>query len=90
MKYRKKPVVISAVKWDGKLTTVEPLLLLPCAPEAAHTREVYQELGGDELFIPTLEGTHRANVGDYILCGVKGELYPCKGDIFEATYDPVE
>jgi len=40
-----------------------------------------------ELFIKTLEGIHHASVGDYIIQGVNGELYPCKPDIFEKTYD---
>lgn len=40
------------------------------------------------IAIETLEGTVRAQVGDYIIKGVKGEIYPCKPDIFEATYDP--
>lgn len=43
-----------------------------------------------EMDIETLEGTHHASVGDWIITGVKGEKYPCKPDIFEATYDPVE
>ena len=42
-----------------------------------------------ELFIKTLEGVHHASVGDYIIQGVNGELYPCKPDIFEKTYDKV-
>jgi hypothetical protein len=47
---------------------------------------------GDEdgHFIVTLEGMHRVSPGDYIITGVKGEKYPCKPDIFEATYEPVE
>lgn len=44
----------------------------------------------DTLLIPTLEGTMRAGVGDWIIRGIKGELYPCKDDIFRATYEPVE
>lgn len=44
---------------------------------------------GPFLIIPTLEGNHRADNGDWIITGVKGERYPCKPDIFEATYDPV-
>lgn len=40
--------------------------------------------------IETLEGTMRADVGDYIITGVQGEQYPCKPDIFESTYEPVE
>lgn len=42
------------------------------------------------LYIKTLEGEMRADIGDYVIRGVKGELYPCKPDIFEATYDTVE
>lgn len=45
--------------------------------------------GNDELEIVTLEGVHRVKWGDYIIRGVKGEIYPCKPDIFEATYEPV-
>lgn len=45
---------------------------------------------GDYLLIETLEGTMRAEVGDWIIKGVKGEFYPCKPDIFEQTYEPVE
>lgn len=41
------------------------------------------------LDIETLEGTHHANPGDYIITGVKGEIYPCKPDIFEMTYEAV-
>lgn len=44
---------------------------------------------GDHLVIKTLEGDHRADIGDYIIQGVKGELYPCKPDIFEMTYEEV-
>jgi hypothetical protein len=45
--------------------------------------------GTDPFIIKTLEGPHIASPGDYIIRGVKGELYPCKPDIFEATYEPV-
>jgi hypothetical protein len=83
-KFRKKPVVIDAVLWDGKLTTVEPLLA------GSSNSEVYQDLGETALMIPTLEGTMRADKGDWIIRGVKGELYPCKPDIFAATYEPVD
>lgn len=43
-------------------------------------------LSDGTLNIETLEGTMRANVGDWVICGVKGELYPCKPEVFEATY----
>ncbi len=50
--------------------------------------EAYQT--DKEVEIKTLEGTMRADVGDWIITGVKGEKYPCKPDIFEATYERVE
>jgi hypothetical protein len=43
-----------------------------------------------EMIIETLEGPLRAEPGDWIITGIKGEQYPCKPDIFEKTYDPVE
>ena len=43
-----------------------------------------------EIIIHTLEGDMKANVGDYIITGVHGEKYPCKPDIFEETYEPIE
>nr|DAX37694.1 MAG TPA: PGDYG protein [Caudoviricetes sp.] len=43
-----------------------------------------------ELYIETLEGTHHVSVGDYVIQGVNGELYPCKPDIFEKTYEEVK
>lgn len=43
----------------------------------------------EEFEVETLEGTMRGNAGDYLICGVKGEFYPCKPDIFEATYESV-
>lgn len=83
-KFRKKPVVIEAVRWDGDLTTVEPLLI------GSTTRELEQDLIDPSLVIRTLEGNMRADVGDWIIKGVNGELYPCKPDIFEKTYEPAE
>lgn len=81
--YRKKPVVIEAVRWDGNLTTVEPLLV------GSTCTQVEQDFLDSGLTIPTLEGKMTASVGDYIIKGVQGELYPCKPDIFEATYEAV-
>lgn len=50
--------------------------------------EAYQT--DKEIYIDTLEGTMKADIGDYIITGVNGEKYPCKPDIFEKTYEPVE
>lgn len=90
MKYRKKPVIIEAFKWTGGPDqTEDPLWII----EAIKKDEVWFkniETPDVQLCIKTLEGTMVASVGDYIIKGVKGELYPCKPDIFEATYDTVE
>lgn len=83
-RYRKKPVVIEAIRWDGNLATVQPLLI------GSACEAVSQDLGSPALFITTLEGEMRADVGDWIIRGVKGELYPCKPDIFAATYESEE
>jgi hypothetical protein len=80
MNYRKKPIVIYAIKWDGNLKTIESFDI----------PGIHQELDSDNLYIPTLEGVMRAEVGDYIIRGVKDEFYPCKPDIFEATYEKVD
>jgi hypothetical protein len=85
-KYRKKPVVIEAVQWTGKnLANVCSL-----AMTANREIEVVDTDKGLSIEIPTLEGVMTASPGDWIIKGVQGELYPCKPDIFEATYEPVE
>jgi hypothetical protein len=78
-RFRKKPVVIEAVRWKGDNFDEVIALGLPRPPMVDED---------DALRIETLEGTMRANVGDWIIRGIKGELYPCKPDIFEATYEP--
>lgn len=78
-KYRKKPVVIEAVLWTGD--NYEPIAEFMGQNPA-------QDDGGESMFIETLEGTHRATLGDYIIKGVAGEFYPCKPEIFAATYEP--
>ena len=82
--FRKKPVVIEAVQWLNRK------IICPPGPawfvEAEERNEI--QLAGDVLYIKTLEGEMRADIGDWIIRGVRGELYPCKPDIFEATYEP--
>ena len=75
--FRKKPVVIEAVQFDGTFASVEEMLIPSCS----------QDLGSNTLEIETLEGVMTAQPGDWIIRGVKGEFYPCKPDIFAATYD---
>ena len=83
MKFRKKPVVIEAVQWNGPETAASVLTLTDFLASVClfEGRQVVQ--------IDTLEGTMRAELGDWIIKGVKGECYPVKPDIFEATYERV-
>lgn len=85
-KYRKKPVVIDAVKFDGNCMCLD---VFPIS-EVGHFHIALDEQNGPCIKIPTLEGVMTASKGDYIIRGVKGEYYPCKPDIFEATYEKVE
>ena len=85
MKYRKKPVVVEAVRWTGdNWAEIKAFCPETEFPKWRVKGETY------ELYIHTLEGDHRVNTGDYIIRGVSGEYYPCKPDIFEKTYEPVE
>ena len=79
-KFRKKPVVIEA--WCNDGTTMPDWVANAC-----NGGDVIE--GKGPLLIPTLEGVMRCDPGDWIIMGVKGELYPCKPDIFAATYDAV-
>lgn len=87
-KYRKRPVVIEAFvfyidpipTWFMDKVTTKEITLINCD---------YRQFGFDEAYceIQTLEGVMRGNGGDYIIKGVSGEIYPCKPDIFEMTYE---
>ena len=86
MKYKKKPVIIEAFQYDGDLIDSKGNYYVPeWAQRAHHTERIFFKDG--EMYIQTLEGTHHASVGDYIIKGVKGEIYPCKPDIFESSYE---
>ena len=87
MKATKKPVTIECFKYDGDLKFSDGKFYVPEWAEKAYKEGVifFKEQG--EMYINTLEGEHHASVGDYIIRGVNGELYPCKPDIFEKTYD---
>jgi hypothetical protein len=88
-KFRKKPVIIDAIKWDGTLIGKHYIDLQ--FPDIRTTSIEYHEKNNtvNSWYIGTLEGQHRVSYGDYIIRGVKGEYYPCKPDIFEATYEAV-
>ena len=81
MKFRKKPIVIEAVRWQPE-TKEGVAAMLRFVPMPS--------LVGDDLRIKTLEGVMTANPGDWVIKGVAGEFSPCKPDIFEATYEPVD
>ena len=97
LQYRKKPVVIEAFQmtrerrndhsdWPAWLTDA-----WNGEPNKSGTLQRTMPFGEnptDELEIVTLEGIHRVNWGDWIIRGVQGELYPCKPEIFAATYEP--
>lgn len=78
MKFRKKPVIIDAVKWTGKNKI-----------EMEEFVGVSAYFSGKKLEIATLEGDMVASVGDWIIKGLEGEFYPCKPDIFEKSYEKV-
>lgn len=81
--YRKKPVVIEAMQWDGtEASQAEIVTWSNGIVEGWFDQEYY-------LLVNTLEGRMRALPGDYIVKGVQGEFYPCKPDIFDATYEAV-
>lgn len=85
MRFRKKPVVIEA--WQiGCIGIAQPDWLKKAInDDVVFYRKGYK--GHDGWFIETLEGTHHAADGDWIIRGVKGELYPCKPEIFALTYE---
>lgn len=82
-KFRKKPVVIEAIQWNGSEQSWNSIVDMGCNPD--QTSDML-----DSISITTPEGVMTASLNDYIIKGVKGEFYPCKPDIFEATYDYVE
>ena len=101
--FRKRPVVIEARQLAGATSDVHGVYQW-IESHTAGSFEPFAVLGGDvpapksgvsidpgtgELLIATLEGVMRASIGDWIIRGVAGEFYPCKSDIFEATYERV-
>ena len=80
-KFRTKPVVIEAVRWNGENIEEVNLFFNDGMGE--------EMVAGSKLVIETLGGDMDCRVGDWIIKGVKGEFYPCKPDTFGATYEPV-
>jgi hypothetical protein len=83
MKFRKKPVVVDVILWDGgNKAEIDKFV--------GHTLQHAYNTTNDVLIIETLEGDMLCSKGDIVIKGIKGECYPCKPDIFEATYEEVK
>ena len=89
MKYRKKPVEIEAFRFEGKLEERNYPDWILEGIASKHIEVCEGVVYPPTMHIKTLEGIMRADLGDYIIKGVKGEIYPCKPDIFEMTYEKV-
>lgn len=92
-RYRKRPVVIEAAQWDGTVT--DATKVIDWVLGEGGTARYYapgewddRETDGTYLVIDTLEGNMLAGPLDWVIKGVEGEFYPCKPDIFSATYEP--
>lgn len=79
IKATKKPVTIEAIELTSEnISEIKEFTGQNCPPYIGNT---------DAIWLKTLEGGHRASIGDFIIKGVSGEFYPCKPDIFHLTYD---
>ena len=97
-KYRKKPVVVEAIRLNSYvaedirnvLKFMGQTVNSDCITQEKFSEYCIMCMQGGGLPINTLEGDIKASIGDYIIRGVNGEYYPCKPDIFKKTYEPVE
>lgn len=88
MQFRNKPVVIEAVQWNGE--NLGELMDWGCPATILPASDMQSLIIGTLEDGPNCEAMHIATMHDWIIKGVKGEFYPCKPDIFEATYDAVK
>lgn len=86
--YRKKPIVVEAVQFDGTKACAD--FLKEQGADIGFLAEDFVLERYDKVFIGTLEGNMKANKGDWIIKGIKGEFYPVKDDIFKMTYECVK
>ena len=94
-RYRKKPIEIEAIQYTGDNGQEIANFMHVSVPELRTHVDAVLRTDGDyrkynHIYINTPEGTMTANCGDWIIKGVKGEFYPCKPDIFDATYEEVK
>ena len=85
MNYRKKPIVIQAIRFDN-YSSFEDMIRNWGAEFVAVARHI-PDIALPKIAIETLEGVMNASLGDYVIRGIKGEFYPCKPDVFEQTYE---
>ena len=83
MKFKKKPVVIDAIQWLGDFSAIRTFM-------DGSEDVIFLNDYDNTLSVPTLEGQMKAQPNDWIVRGVKGEVYPVKPDIFDITYEPVD
>jgi len=89
MRYRKKPVVIEAKRALGTPENNREIIDWTRGSTTPAFMDTHPDRKGRHLSINTLEGAMYVSPGDWVIKGVQGEFYPCKPDIFEATYEPV-
>lgn len=91
MQYRKRPLVVEAQRFKTNNEAGSPHMdgLVEWANDIVSAPNCRAWHDGTDVYIETLEGVMRAEVGDWIICGVKGELYPCKPDVFAESYEAV-
>ena len=87
-RFRKKPVIIEAIQYTPHSNCGEVAKFIGLESEAA-CFDCANPSVPDGFIIPTLEGDMEASPGDWIIKGIAGEFYPCKPDIFEASYEEV-
>ena len=87
-RFRKKPVEIEARQYDGEVVANHPIAVW-IRENGGHYTWTPGDGGPQHLAIVTLEGEMIVSAGDYVIQGVQGEFYPCKPDIFAATYEEV-
>ena len=85
--FRKRPITIQAVQWDGSIASGEAIA---AALPAVSLHAEKDDPRPPRLAVATLEGVLCARPGDWIIQGVVGEVYPCRPDVFAATYEAID
>jgi hypothetical protein len=88
-KFKKKPIEIEARQYLNDEASYDILHWINKGQYKRGAEVPFATWINGKLTIPTLEGDHVADVGDWIIQGIQGEFYPCKPDIFEETYEPI-